>query len=97
MPIWSRRSPKEAGRSPAQVALAWTLLNPGVATTLLGARTLKQLESNLGALDVMLSDAQIARLDEASAIALGFPHDLLRQPMIVQSMTGGTALPERAW
>jgi aryl-alcohol dehydrogenase-like predicted oxidoreductase len=35
---------------PTQVALAWTLLNPAVSTTLLGARTLKQLEDNLGAL-----------------------------------------------
>jgi len=88
---------QEIGGSPAQVALAWTLLNPGVTTTLLGARTLDQLQGNLGALDISLNEAQAARLDEASAIALGFPHDLLRQPTIVQSVTGGTARPTRTW
>ena len=87
----------ETGRSPAQIALAWTLLNPGVTTTLLGARTVEQLKGNLGALDVALSDDQVARLDAVSAITLGFPHDLLRQPMIVQSVTGGTARPARTW
>jgi aryl-alcohol dehydrogenase-like predicted oxidoreductase len=87
----------ETGHSSARVALAWTLLNPGVTTTLLGARTLKQLEDNLGALDVSLSAEQRARLEEVSAITLGFPHDLLRQPTMVQSITGGTARPARTW
>jgi len=88
---------EETGHSPAQVALAWTLLNSAVAATLLGARTIKQLEDNLGALDVSLSEQQRARLEKVSAITLGFPHDLLFQPVIVQSLTGGTALPARQW
>jgi hypothetical protein len=66
-----------------------------VAATLLGARSVKQLEDNLGALDVSLTDEQRACLDEASAIALGFPHDLLRQPMTVHVVTGGGPLPMR--
>ena len=77
---------------PAQIALAWTLLNPAVSTTLLGARTLKQLEDNLGALALRLSDSQRAHLEQVSAITLGFPHDLLRQPMVVQFTTGGAPL-----
>jgi aryl-alcohol dehydrogenase-like predicted oxidoreductase len=40
----------ESGHMPAQIALAWTLLNPAVSTPLLGTRSLKQLEDNLGAL-----------------------------------------------
>ena len=44
------------------------------------ARTPEQLETNLGALGVQLDEAQLARLDEASAIPLGFPHDLLANP-----------------
>jgi aryl-alcohol dehydrogenase-like predicted oxidoreductase len=50
----------ETGHSPAQIALAWTLLNPGVAATLLGARTPKQFEDNLGALDVHRQAARAA-------------------------------------
>jgi aryl-alcohol dehydrogenase-like predicted oxidoreductase len=87
----------DTGHSSAQIALAWTLVNPGVTATLLGARTAKQLESNLGALDVTLSDEHLARLDKASAIELGFPHNLLSQPMTVGAITGGTQLPVRTW
>ncbi|MCZ1012545.1 aldo/keto reductase, partial [Streptomyces lydicus] len=42
----------ELGRTPAQVALAWTLQNPGVTAPIIGARTPTQLEDNLGALEV---------------------------------------------
>ena len=67
----------ELGRTPAQVGLAWTLRNPGVTAPIIGARTPAQLEDNLGALEVDFTAAQLARLDEASAIDLGYPHDLL--------------------
>ncbi|MCW8099051.1 aldo/keto reductase [Streptomyces tauricus] len=67
----------ELGRTPAQVALAWTLRKPGVTAPVIGARTPAQLEGNLGALDVYLTADQLARLDEASSIGLGFPHDML--------------------
>ncbi|MGW3998402.1 aldo/keto reductase [Amycolatopsis sp. NPDC004772] len=66
-----------AGRTPAQVALAWTLRNPAVTAPIVGARTLAQLAGNLGALDVEFTPEQVARLDEVSAIELGYPHDLL--------------------
>lgn len=72
----------EIGKSPSQVALAWTLLNPGVTSPIVGARTLRQLQDNLGALDVTLTGAQRARLEDASAIELGFPHDFLSHPAI---------------
>ncbi|MFD7903840.1 aldo/keto reductase [Kitasatospora sp. NPDC059747] len=67
----------ELGRTTAQVGLAWTLQNPDVTASLIGARTLAHLEDNLGALEVDFTASQLARLDEASAIELGFPHDLL--------------------
>lgn len=72
---------KEVGHTPAQVALAWTLLNPAVTSPIMGVRTMSQLEDNLGALDVQLDAAQRARLDEASAVELGFPHDFLSNPL----------------
>ncbi|WP_305788982.1 aldo/keto reductase [Symbioplanes lichenis] len=67
----------QSGRTPAQVALAWALQQPGVAAPVLGARTLAQLDDNLGALDAELTHDQLARLDEVSAIDPGFPHALL--------------------
>ncbi|MEU1365072.1 aldo/keto reductase [Streptomyces sp. NPDC005803] len=67
----------ELGRTTAQVGLAWTLQNPDVTASLIGARTLAQLEDNLGALEVDFTASQLARLEEAGAIALGFPHDML--------------------
>ena len=68
---------KELGRSSAQVALAWTLIDPVIASPIIGARTLAQLEDNLGALDVEFSRDQVERLDAVSAISMGFPHDML--------------------
>ena len=78
---YSRRSPQqrtwdvvdavravadETGASMPQVALAWLLGRPAVTSVILGARTTAQLEDNLGATDVNLSEEQRARLDEAS-------------------------------
>jgi hypothetical protein len=57
--------------------------------------TSRSLQIRGPALDVSLSDGQITRLGEVSAIIHGFPHDLLRHPTIVQSIIGGTALPAR--
>ncbi|MEU7765615.1 aldo/keto reductase [Nocardia sp. NPDC049190] len=65
----------DIGRTPAQVALAWTLRKPGVTAPIIGARTAAQLEDNLGALDVEFDTAQLARLEQASAVDLGFPHE----------------------
>ncbi|MFD5824988.1 aldo/keto reductase [Lentzea sp. NPDC060358] len=72
-----REVAREVGRTPAQVALAWNLRQPGVTAPVIGARTPEQLLGNLDALEVELSDAQLARLDAVSAIELGYPHDLL--------------------
>ncbi|MEU5265833.1 aldo/keto reductase [Amycolatopsis sp. NPDC021455] len=67
----------ELDRTPAQVGLAWTLRNPGVTAPIVGARTPAQLEDNLGALEVAFTASHLARLEEAAAIELGYPHDVL--------------------
>ena len=77
------------------MAIAWTLGRPGVDAPILGVRTLKQLEDNLGALTVQLSDADHARLEAASEIELGFPHDFLQRPMTRQVMFGGVTFERR--
>jgi aryl-alcohol dehydrogenase-like predicted oxidoreductase len=62
------RSVAEArGVSMAQVALAWLVDRPAVTSIILGARTLEQLDDNLGAAGLHLSAEETARLDEASA------------------------------
>jgi len=60
------------------VALAWVRQQPfGVIVPILGAKTVAQLKDNLGALDVTLGPAQLEKLDAASKVDLGFPHDFL--------------------
>ena len=85
----------EAGHTPAQVALAWTLLNPAVAASIVGARTLSQLDDNLGALAVRLTDEQRGRLDAASAPDPIFPGGFLARPMIRQLVFGGARVGGR--
>ena len=86
----------ELGVSRAQVALAWTLLNPAVVAPIVGARTLAQAEDNFTALDVAFSAAQIERLDRASALAPIFPARFIERPMAQQLMFGGTSVARRA-
>jgi aryl-alcohol dehydrogenase-like predicted oxidoreductase len=57
---------RELGTTSAAVALAWVQGRPGVTSTNIGARTLKQLNENLTALDLQLSPAHIATLDKLS-------------------------------
>ncbi|MFE7072427.1 aldo/keto reductase [Streptomyces sp. NPDC057620] len=85
----------EQGRTPAQVGLAWTLRNPGVTAPVVGARTPAQLEGNLGALEVDFTAAQLARLDEASRIGLGFPHDMLAGEHIRRVTAGDLRIESR--
>jgi aryl-alcohol dehydrogenase-like predicted oxidoreductase len=54
------------GVSMAEVALAWVTNRPGVTSTILGARTLEQLETNLAAADLRLEPAELAALNKAS-------------------------------
>lgn len=85
----------ELGRTTAQVGLAWTLRNPDVTASLVGARTLAQLEDNLGALEVEFTERQLARLDAASAIELGFPHDMLAGDRMRAVTRGGLKVETR--
>ncbi len=68
---------KELGCTPAQVALAWTQLNPAVSSPLIGARTLAQLKDNLASLSIDFSQQQIDRLNRISQIETCFPHNLI--------------------
>ena len=54
---------RELGANPADVALAWLLRNPVVSTTIVGATTIEELQSDLGALSVQLDTEVVERLD----------------------------------
>jgi aryl-alcohol dehydrogenase-like predicted oxidoreductase len=64
------------GLSSSVVALAWLRAQGGIIP-ILGARTAQQLADNLTCLDVDLPPDALARLDQASHITRGFPHDFL--------------------
>ena len=81
----------ELGCTPSQVALSWVRQQQGVIIPLIGARNTEQLRDNLACLDVTLSDEHLHRLDKASAIELGFPHDFLNSPGIREITSGGFA------
>jgi aryl-alcohol dehydrogenase-like predicted oxidoreductase len=68
----------EVGASVASVALAWVQGRAGVASTIIGARRLDQLEQNLAGLDVTLTPAHVAALDAVSEPALNFPAGMLK-------------------
>ena len=79
---------KEAGKSPAQVALNWLRAKPGVIP-ILGARKLSQFEDNMRCLDWSLTGTHLARLDEVSHVELGFPMDFLHRKEVHEFLHGG--------
>lgn len=58
----------------AQAALAWLLAQHSVTSVLVGASKLRQLDDNLGAADVTLTDADLRELDEATPLAPVYPN-----------------------
>lgn len=79
----------EAGVSPGEAAIAW-VMTKGVVP-ILGPRTPDQVASNLAAASLTLTPDQVARLDAASAIPLGFPHQMLADPANIALLTAGKA------
>jgi aryl-alcohol dehydrogenase-like predicted oxidoreductase len=69
---------KAQDSTPARVALAWVQGKPGVASTIIGARTVDQLDDNVAALSLKLTPEQIAQLDGLSKPMLNFPAMFLR-------------------
>jgi aryl-alcohol dehydrogenase-like predicted oxidoreductase len=67
----------DLGVSSSQVALAWLMARRATVHPVVGARKLEQLTDNLAAADLTLPDEAVDRLDEASAIQLGFPSDFI--------------------
>jgi aryl-alcohol dehydrogenase-like predicted oxidoreductase len=79
----------ELGVSAGHVALKWTMQQGFSSIPVVGATKLSQLEDNLKTLDVTLSDAHLKRLDEVSAIELGFPGEFFREEGVRTNTFGG--------
>jgi aryl-alcohol dehydrogenase-like predicted oxidoreductase len=59
--------------SAARISLAWLLAKPVVTSVIIGAKRLDQLEDNLAAVDVKLSDEELRQLDAVSTLPLEYP------------------------
>ena len=79
----------ELGVQASHVALQWTRQQAFQSIPIVGATKLQQLEENLQVLNVTLSAEQLKRLDEVSAITLGFPHDFFKEDGVRLNNFGG--------
>lgn len=70
---------EKVGKAPSQVALAWLLAKPVVSSVIFGARTVAQLDENLGAAELDLPAEVVAELDAAGAPELGYPYDFMQR------------------
>lgn len=68
---------EEIDKSPAQTALNWLLQRPAVTAPIIGARTLEQLNGNLGASGWTLSQEYMARLTTVSETAMPYPYNFI--------------------
>jgi aryl-alcohol dehydrogenase-like predicted oxidoreductase len=80
---------KEIGRSSAQVALAWLHHRDAPVIPIIGARKMEQLKDNLASVELKLNPDQLARLETASKIEMGFPHDFFNKDMVRSLSFGG--------
>ncbi|MFO8029580.1 MAG: aldo/keto reductase [Cyclonatronaceae bacterium] len=77
------------GVTPAQLALRWTMQQEFSSIPVVGSSNSAQLQDSLGALDVNIPDDIMSKLDEASRIDLGFPHEFLSQEDTRNVLYGG--------
>lgn len=83
---------RDAGQSPARVALAWVTKRPGVSSTLMGVSRVEQVAENISALDVSLSEEQWAALDAVSAPAPRMLYSLFTPAARQHAVFGGSAV-----
>jgi len=71
------------------VALQWTRQQGFSCIPIIGATKVEQLQDNLKTADITLSEDQLKRLDEVSAISLGFPGDFFKEDAVKVNSFGG--------
>ena len=65
---------EEHGVSAAEIALAWLLHRPAVASVVIGANTEEQLRTNIKAVELRLTDNDMERLNAVSKLPLLYPY-----------------------
>ena len=80
---------KSLGKTASQVALAWCATQKGVTSPIFGARTIEQLDDNLGAADLVIPEEHAKRLHDASKLDLVYPYDFHER---VRAMMGALQL-----
>jgi aryl-alcohol dehydrogenase-like predicted oxidoreductase len=85
---------KELGRTPAEIALNWVTTQPGATSTIIGVTGVKQLDSNLAALDFEIPAALREKLDTASRLDVVHPYTFFQKER--QGMIAG-GVPIRRW
>lgn len=78
----------QLGASSAQVAIAWVQAQGYGFVPIAGARKVSQIQDTLGAVDVKLDNAQLEKLNAVSKVSLGFPHDFLAAPPVLDLVRG---------
>jgi aryl-alcohol dehydrogenase-like predicted oxidoreductase len=81
--------------SPARTALSWVLGRPAVSSVIIAARTLSQLEDNVGAVDLRLSDEEVRLLDAASDPGIPYPKWMVLQLDTAEDPRSKALYPER--
>ena len=84
---------KAHGVSMARIALAWLLHQDHVTSVIMGAKRMDQLEDNLGAADVELSDDELAALEKASRLSREYPGWMLKRQAEYRSGKGQAGQP----
>lgn len=85
---------RECGATPSEVALSWVGNRPGVAAPIFGARTVKQLKDNIGAVELVLDEQATAALEAVSRpISGGYPYGAFGAGQRNRNMKDGVPAP----
>jgi aryl-alcohol dehydrogenase-like predicted oxidoreductase len=83
------------GASPARVAIAWLLGRPAVSSVIIAARKTEQLEDNIRAVDLRLSEDDVRQLDAASDPGIPYPKWMVLQLDTAEDPRSRVLHPER--
>ena len=81
--------------SPARAALSWVLGRPAVSSVIVAARKAEQLEDNIRAVDLRLSDEEVRLLDAASDPGIPYPKWMVLQLDTAEDPRSKALYPER--
>ena len=76
--------------SPAALAVRWTMQKPFTSIPILGSRKVEQIIDCLSAIDFVIPEDTLTRLNDVSGIELGFPHEFLASKEVKNVLFGGT-------